>query len=204
MDERYKNLGIRQEKREEIDAIRLEEGERYFRESLFPNPPGYADVLVEHLNSGSPLLSKYSLQFVSFDIWQRTYLDNKTRALLCIAAHTCLGAARQVGTLVKLALNNGATKEEIMETLVMMFPECGFPLAWNGMLAAAQAVSTCSPALVKGSTSEGWQPLSMMRVWAAVTGAVKNVETRLTLELSARTTTCSWACSIISRLTLVS
>jgi 4-carboxymuconolactone decarboxylase len=140
MSEEHKNLGISQETRDEVDRIRLKEGERYFRESLFPNPPGYAEALVEHLNGASPLLTKYILQFVAFDIWQRPVLDNKTRALLCIAAHTCLGAARQVGTLTKLALNNGATPEEVMETLVMMLPECGFPLAWNGMLAAAKAI----------------------------------------------------------------
>ena len=136
----YKNIGISQEQRDEIDRIRLEEGERYFRESLFPNPPGYAEALVEHLDGASPLLTKYIIQFVSFDIWQRPVLDNKTRALLCIAAHTCLGADRQVGTLTKLALNNGVTPDEIMETLVMMLPECGFPLAWNGMIAASTAI----------------------------------------------------------------
>jgi 4-carboxymuconolactone decarboxylase len=139
-DKSHKNLGITQEQRDEIDRIRMEEGARYYEESLFPNPPGYADILKEHLNTASPLLTKYILQFVTFDIWQRPVLDNKTRALLCIAGHTCLGASRQVGTLTKLALNNGATKEEIMETLVMMLPECGFPLAWNAMLAATAAI----------------------------------------------------------------
>jgi alkylhydroperoxidase/carboxymuconolactone decarboxylase family protein YurZ len=139
-DKTHKNLGITQEQRDEIDRMRMEEGARYYEESLFPNPPGYADVLKEHLNSASPLLTKYILQFVAFDIWQRPVLDNKTRALLCIAGHTCLGAGRQVGTLTKLALNNGATTEEIMETLVMMLPECGFPLTWNAMLAATSAI----------------------------------------------------------------
>lgn len=139
-EQKHKNLGISQEKREEIDDIRLKEGERYFRESLFPNPPGFADALVEHLNGASPLLTKYILQFVSFDLWQRPVLDNKTRALLCIGTHTCLGASRQVGTLTKLALNNGATPDEIMEVLIMMVSECGFPLAWNGMLAASKAI----------------------------------------------------------------
>ena len=148
--EKHKNIGISQEERDEIDRIRLEEGERYFRKSLFPNPPGYAEALVEHLDGASPLLTKYIKQFVTFDIWQRPVLDNKTRALLCIAAHTCLGAGRQVGTLTKLALNNGATSEEIMETLVMMLPECGFPLAWNGMLAASEAIEEYE----KGETSQ--------------------------------------------------
>ena len=145
----HKNLGITQEQRDEIDSIRLKEGERYFRESLFPNPPGYADVLDAHLNGASPLLTKYIKQFVTFDIWQRPVLDNKTRALLCIAAHTCLGAGRQVGTLTKLALNNGASKEEIMETLIMMLPECGFPLAWNAMLAASAAIDEYEKGVVE-------------------------------------------------------
>ena len=127
----------------------MKEGERYFRESLFPNPPGYADVLDAHLNGASPLLTKYIKQFVTFDIWQRPVLDNKTRALLCIAAHTCLGAGRQVGTLTKLALNNGASKEEIMETLIMMLPECGFPLAWNAMLDASAAIDEYEKGVVE-------------------------------------------------------
>jgi 4-carboxymuconolactone decarboxylase len=139
-DQEHKNIGITQEQREEIDATRLEEGDRYFRETLFNYPPGMADAMVEHLNGASPLLTKYILQFVTFDLWQRPVLDNKTRAFLCIAGHTCLGAGRQVGALTKIALNNGATEEEIMEVLVMMFAECGFPLAWNGMLAATKAI----------------------------------------------------------------
>lgn len=138
--EEHKNIGITQEQRDRADRMRLEEGERYFRQSLFPYPAGYADELVDQLNSASPLLSKYLLEFVSYDIWQRPVLDNKMRALLCLAAHTCLGATRQVGVLTKLALNNGVTREEIMETLVMMLPECGYPLTWNAMLAASQAM----------------------------------------------------------------
>jgi 4-carboxymuconolactone decarboxylase len=139
-DQEHKNIGITQEQREEMDRIRLEEAGRYFRETLLNYPPGMADAMVEHLDGANPVLTKYILQFVTYDIWQRPVLDNKTRALLCIAGHTCLGAGRQVGALTKIALNNGATQEEIWETLVMMMPECGFPLTWNGMLAAAKAI----------------------------------------------------------------
>jgi alkylhydroperoxidase/carboxymuconolactone decarboxylase family protein YurZ len=139
-DQEHKNIGITQEQREEIDAIRLEEGERYFRETLFNNPPGMADAVVEHLNSASPLLTKYILQFVTFDMWQRPILDKKSRALVCLAGHTCLGAARQVGSLTKIALNNGTTPDEIQEVLAMMLVETGFPRAWNAMLAASKAI----------------------------------------------------------------
>jgi len=35
-----------------------------------------------------------------------------------------------------MALNNGATKEEIIETLLQMAPYAGFPVCWEGLLVA--------------------------------------------------------------------
>lgn len=137
---KHKNLGITQEQRDEMEKVRIQEGGRFYREVLFHSPPGYAQFLQDHLDSVNPDLREYIQQFVVYDIWQRPILDTKTRALLCIAGHTCLGAARQIGSLTKCALSNGATKEEVMETLMMMLPECGFPLTWNAMLVAGQSI----------------------------------------------------------------
>jgi 4-carboxymuconolactone decarboxylase len=37
---------------------------------------------------------------------------------------------------IEMALNNGATKEEILETLLQMAPYAGFPACWEGLVIA--------------------------------------------------------------------
>ena len=37
---------------------------------------------------------------------------------------------------IEMALNNGATKEEILETLLQMAPYAGFPACWEGLVVA--------------------------------------------------------------------
>src|SRR5215475_15245508 len=75
----------------------------------------------------SPELERLILSFVAGQIWTRSTLDLKTRSLCTVAALTALGRPNALDLNVRMALGNGATKEEILETMLHMAPYAGFP-----------------------------------------------------------------------------
>ena len=81
----------------------------------------------------SPDLERFILEFVAGRIWTRSTLDLKTRSLSTIAALTALGRPNALELNIRMALGNGATKEEIFEVMLHMAPYAGFPAVWDGM-----------------------------------------------------------------------
>jgi 4-carboxymuconolactone decarboxylase len=56
--------------------------------------------------------------------------------LVTIAGLTALGRPNGLRLNIEMALNNGATREEILETLLQMAPYAGFPACWEGLAIA--------------------------------------------------------------------
>lgn len=86
----------------------------------------------------SPDFARLVTDFLAGEIWARPQLDLKTRSLITVAALTALGRANGLRLNIEMALNNGATKEEILETLLQMAPYAGFPACWEGLVIADQ------------------------------------------------------------------
>jgi 4-carboxymuconolactone decarboxylase len=84
----------------------------------------------------SPDFAHFVTNFLAGEIWSRPQLDRKTRSLITVAALTALGRASGLRLNIEMALNNGASKEEILETLLQMAPYAGFPACWEGLLVA--------------------------------------------------------------------
>ncbi len=84
----------------------------------------------------SPEFANFVTNFLAGEIWSRPNLDLKTRSLVTVAALTALGRSNGLRLNIEMALNNGATKEEILETLLQMAPYAGFPACWEGLLIA--------------------------------------------------------------------
>jgi 4-carboxymuconolactone decarboxylase len=74
------------------------------------------------------------------DTWSRPGLDRKTRSLITIAMLTALGKPMQLKIHVRGAIANGATAEEIQETLLHAMAYAGVPAGVDGFLAAAEAL----------------------------------------------------------------
>lgn len=81
----------------------------------------------------SPDFERYVLEFLSGEIWSRSGLPLKTKSLCTISALAALGRAQGLELNVRMALKNGATREEIIETLLQIAPYVGFPAAWEGL-----------------------------------------------------------------------
>jgi len=84
----------------------------------------------------SPEFASLVTNFLAGEIWSRPNLDLRTRSLVTVAALTALGRPNGLRLNIEMALNNGATKEEIVETLLQMAPYAGFPACWEGLLVA--------------------------------------------------------------------
>lgn len=84
----------------------------------------------------SPDFAGLVTNFLAGEIWTRPNLDPRTRSLVTIAAVTALGRPYALRLNIEMALNNGAKKEEILETILQMGPYAGFPACWEGLLIA--------------------------------------------------------------------
>ena len=62
-------------------------------------------------------------------VWARPGLPRKTRSLINLAMLTALNRPHEVKLHLRGALNNGCSKEEIMEVLLQTAIYCGIPAA---------------------------------------------------------------------------
>lgn len=91
-----------------------------------------------------PDFEKYAVEFLSGEVWRRPGLDLKIRSLCTVAALTALGRTQGLELNIRMALRNGASREEIMETLLHMAPYAGFPAAWEGLALAHKVFQEAS------------------------------------------------------------
>lgn len=78
-------------------------------------------------------------EYVFGTIWPRPPLDVKTRHLITIALATSLDATHEVSQHTRGALNFGASRDEVIETILHCAPYIGFPRT-NHALRAAQSI----------------------------------------------------------------
>jgi len=83
-----------------------------------------------------PDFEEYVIEFLSGEIWSRPQLDRRTKSLVTIAALAAQGRPLGLELNIRMALNNGATRQEIIETLLHIAPYAGFPACWEGLALA--------------------------------------------------------------------
>jgi 4-carboxymuconolactone decarboxylase len=86
-----------------------------------------------------PQFEEYVTEFLAGEVWSRPQLDLRTKSLVTIAAVAAMGRPLALDLNIRMALNNGASRQDIIETLLQIAPYGGFPACWEG-LAAAQKV----------------------------------------------------------------
>ena len=84
----------------------------------------------------APDFERYVVIFLSGEVWSRPGLDRRTRSLCTIAVLAALGRANGLALNIRMALRNGATRAEILETLLHIAPYAGFPAAWDALALA--------------------------------------------------------------------
>ena len=84
----------------------------------------------------SPDFANMVTDILAGEVWSRPNLDLKTRSLITVAALTALGRTNGLRLNIEMALNNGATPSEILETLLQMAFYAGFPACWDALVIA--------------------------------------------------------------------
>ena len=72
------------------------------------------------------------------EIWTRPGLDRRTRSFIILAMLTALNRPHEIRLHVRGALNNGLTKEELMEVFLQSAIYCGIPAAVDAMRIAKE------------------------------------------------------------------
>ena len=73
------------------------------------------------------------------DVWARTdQLDTRTRALVSVAIAATLGAREPLRGQLRIALRNGATKEEIVEAFIQIAAYAGVARAFESYTVARE------------------------------------------------------------------
>jgi 4-carboxymuconolactone decarboxylase len=93
----------------------------------------------------APDFERYVITFLSGEIWSRPGLDRRTRSLCTVAVLTALGRTNGLELNIRMALRNGATRAEIIETLLHIAPYAGFPAAWDALVLAGRVFSERAP-----------------------------------------------------------
>ena len=65
--------------------------------------------------------------------WARPGLDRRTRSFMNIGMLTALNRPHELAVHLKCALNNGCTREEIVEAVLQTAIYCGLPAALDSM-----------------------------------------------------------------------
>ncbi len=98
------------------------------------------DELRARFQALSPDFERAVMGFIGGEVWSRPQLDLRTRSLCSIAILSALGRVNALDLNVRMAINNGATREEIVEVFFQVAIYAGFAAAWDGLTRADQVL----------------------------------------------------------------
>lgn len=109
-----------------MDRKRYDRGLAVRREVL---GAAYVDEAIAKADELTRPLQDLVTEYCWGEIWTRPGLSRQTRSLINLAMLTALNRPHEVRLHVRGALNNGCTREEIMEVLLQTAIYCGVPAA---------------------------------------------------------------------------
>ncbi|MFJ1967417.1 carboxymuconolactone decarboxylase family protein [Streptomyces sp. NPDC087903] len=81
----------------------------------------------------APKLVELTDEVLFGDVWERTELSPRDRSLVTVTALAALYRTEQLGFHLRLALDNGLTKEELGEALTHLAFYAGWPTAMTAV-----------------------------------------------------------------------
>ena len=120
---------------------RFETGMKLRREVL---GDAYVDAAIAKRNAFSEEFQDLITRYAWGEIWTRPGLPRQTRSLITVAMLVALNREEELRMHLRGALRNGATQEEIRETLLQSAIYCGVPAA-NSAFRIAQEIFSEKP-----------------------------------------------------------
>lgn len=90
----------------------------------------YADI--------SPSLDDYTQRVLYGEVWERPGLSKRDRSLVTVASLVAQGRQNELPTHLRLALENGLTRDELMEAITHLAFYAGWPSANTAVVVARQ------------------------------------------------------------------
>jgi len=118
-----------------MDKKRYEEGLAVRREVLGAE---YVDKSLRSADDFTRPMQELVTEYCWGAIWTRPGLDRRTRSFLNLAMLTALNRPHEIRLHVRGALNNGLTKDELMEVFLQSAIYCGVPAALDAMRVAKE------------------------------------------------------------------
>jgi 4-carboxymuconolactone decarboxylase len=98
----------------------------------------YVDASISQADDFSRPIQELVTEYCWGKVWSRPGLDRKTRSLLNLAMLTALNRAHEVKLHLRGALNNGCSKNDIMEVFLQATIYCGVPAAIDSLRVAKE------------------------------------------------------------------
>jgi 4-carboxymuconolactone decarboxylase len=98
----------------------------------------HVDASISQADDFSRPLQELVTEYCWGNVWSRPGLDRKIRSLLNLAMLTALNRPHEVKLHVRGALNNGCSKNDIMEVLLQAAIYCGVPAAMDSLRGAKE------------------------------------------------------------------
>lgn len=89
----------------------------------------YVDNSIKNADDFNMPMQELVTQYCWGDVWNRPGLDRRTRSFLNLAMITALNRPHELKLHVRGAINNGLSKDEIMEVFLQTAIYCGVPAA---------------------------------------------------------------------------
>jgi 4-carboxymuconolactone decarboxylase len=83
-----------------------------------------------------PKLSELTQDMLFGDVWERPGLSKRDRSIVTVAVNTALYRTEQLRSHIGRALDNGVTKDEIVEIITHVTMYGGWPTGVNGAAVA--------------------------------------------------------------------
>jgi len=98
----------------------------------------YVDKSISDADDFTQPLQELVTEYCWGSVWTRPGLPRKTRSLINLAMLTALNRPHEMKLHLRGALNNGCSKEEIMEVLLQTAIYCGVPAAVDSFRTAKE------------------------------------------------------------------
>ena len=98
----------------------------------------HVDASLSQADDFSRPLQELVTEYCWGNVWSRPGLERKTRSLINVAMLTALNRPHEVKLHLRGALNNGCSKNDIMEVLLQTAIYCGVPAAMDSLRVAKE------------------------------------------------------------------
>ncbi|MBY4130151.1 carboxymuconolactone decarboxylase family protein [Rhodococcus fascians] len=98
-------------------------------------------ALTKNAGTDGEALQQYVSEYVWGSVWSRPGLDRRSRSLLNLGMLVALNQHHELSVHVRGALNNGLTRDEIVESIIHATAYCGAPAGLAAMRVAQETLT---------------------------------------------------------------